>query len=100
MNRPVKILIMCGSSVATSSLAAVKIENEARRRRVKVIIHKGKIADADSLISTLHPDIVVSTTTSAFTTDLPVFNGLPLVMSQNEAVLFDQMFAAIDDLQS
>ena len=40
MGRPAVILVMCGSSVATTNLAAVKLENEAKRRKVKIVTKK------------------------------------------------------------
>ena len=61
MNRPAVILVMCGSSVATSNLAAVKLEDEAKRRKVKIVCKKGKIADTNTLIESFRPDLIVAT---------------------------------------
>ncbi len=63
MGRPAVILVMCGSSVATTNLAAVKLENEAKRRKVKIETRKGKIADFDTLVERHKPDLVVATAT-------------------------------------
>lgn len=95
MDKPVKILVMCGSSVATATLAAVKVENEAKRRKVPVTIHKGKIGDKDTLIPQLKPDIVVATAQIPPREDVLVFSGVPLLTGIGQKELFDQIFDAI-----
>ena len=95
MNRPAVILVMCGSSVATSSLAAVKIEDEACKRKVKVSIKKGKVADADMLVESTRADLIVATAVIKPRNDVPVFSGVPLLTGIGQKELYDQIFAAI-----
>jgi PTS system galactitol-specific IIB component len=76
MNRPAVILVMCGSSIATSTLAAVKIENEAQKRGISVTVKKGKVSDADMLIS-----------------------GVPLLTGVGQKELYDQIFEIIANLK-
>lgn len=98
MNRPAVILVMCGSSIATSTLAAVKIEEEAKRRKIKVSVKKGKVADADMLISSMRPDVIVATAVLKPREDVPVFNGVPLLTSMGQKELYDQIFDTIAQL--
>ena len=77
MGRPAVILVMCGSSIATSNLAAVKLENEAKRRKIKIVTKKGKIADINTLISTMKPDLIVATAQTGARDDIKVFSGVP-----------------------
>ncbi|KPL76575.1 hypothetical protein ADN00_11515 [Ornatilinea apprima] len=95
MNRPAVILVMCGSSIATSSLAAVKIEDEARRRKVKVTVKKGKVSDTDVLIQTVHPDIIVATAQIKPREDVLVFSGVPLLTGIGQDKLYNDLFDAI-----
>jgi len=99
MGRPAVILVMCGSSVATTNLAAVKLEDEARRRKVKIITKKGKIADMDSLIESMRPDIVVATAQTNNKRDIPIFSGVPLISTIGQEELYDQIFAKIAELE-
>ena len=98
MNRPAVILVMCGSSIATSTMAAVKIEEEARRRKVKVTLKKGKVSDADVLIQSMNPDIVVATAVLAPRNDVPVLSGVPLLTNVGQKDLYDKIFSIIAGL--
>ncbi len=95
MNRPAVILVMCGSSIATSSLAAVKLEDEARRRKIKVNVKKGKVSDANTLVATLKPDVIVATAEIKARDDVLVFSGVPLLTGIGQKELYDQIFTAI-----
>lgn len=98
MGRPAVILVMCGSSVATTNLAAVKLEDEARRRKVKIITKKGKIADMDTLIESMRPDIVVATAQTNNKRDIPIYSGVPLISTIGQEELYDEIFAKIAEL--
>ncbi len=95
MGRPAVILVMCGSSIATTNLAAVKLEDEARRRKVKVVTKKGKIADMNTLIETVRPDLIVATAQTKERNDIKVFSGVPLISTIGQEKLYDDIFAYI-----
>lgn len=95
MGRPAVILVMCGSSVATTNLAAVKLENEAKRRKVKIVTKKGKIADFNMLVDMHKPDLVVATAQTHDREHIKVFSGVPLISTIGQEELFDQIFAYI-----
>ncbi len=64
MTRPKKLLFICGSSVATSTLAEVKVKQVAKSRGVEIDTYKGKVMDAKNLILSIKPDIVIATAMS------------------------------------
>ena len=97
MGRPAVILIMCGSSVATTNLAAVKLENEAKRRKIKIVTKKGKIADFDMLVKMHKPDLVVATSQTHDRDDIKVYSGVPLVSTIGQEELYDEIFAYIQE---
>ena len=97
MGRPAVILIMCGSSVATTNLAAVKLENEAKRRKIKIVTKKGKIADFDMLVNMHKPDLVVATSQTHDRDNVKVFSGVPLVSTMGQEELYDEIFAYIQE---
>lgn len=99
MNRPAVILVMCGSSIATSTLAAVKIENEAQKRNISVTVKKGKVADADTLIASTKADIIVATAVLQPRDDIPVFSGVPLLTGVGQKELYDEIFDAIAKIE-
>jgi len=97
MGRPAKILVMCGSSVATTNLAAVKIEEEAKRRKIQVKTIKGKIADFNSLIQMHKPDLAVATAQTNERDDIKVFSGVPLISTIGQEKLYDDIFSYIKE---
>jgi len=97
MGRPAVILIMCGSSVATTNLAAVKLENEAKRRKIKIVTKKGKIADFDMLVNMHKPDLVVATSQTHERDNVKVYSGVPLVTTMGQEELYDEIFAYIQE---
>ncbi|MDP2965368.1 MAG: hypothetical protein Q8N39_04920 [Pelolinea sp.] len=97
MGRSAVILIMCGSSVATTNLAAVKLENEAERRKVKIVTKKGKIADFNSLVDMYKPDLVVATAQTHERDNIKVFSGVPLISTIGQEKLYDDIFAFIKE---
>ena len=98
MGRPAVILVMCGSSVATTNLAAVKLENEAKRRKVKIVTKKGKIADFNMLVNMHKPDVVVATSQTHDRDNVKVFSGVPLVTTIGQEKLYDEIFAYIKEV--
>ena len=98
MGRPAIILVMCGSSIATSNLAAVKLENEAKRRKVKVTTKKGKIADINMLVNSMKPDLIVATAQTGERNDVRVFSGVPLISTVGQEKLYDDIFSYIAEL--
>ena len=97
MGRPAVILVMCGSSVATTNLASVKLENEAKRRKVKIVTKKGKIADFNMLVNMHKPDVVVATSQTHDRDNVKVFSGVPLVTTMGQEELYDEIFAYIQE---
>ena len=95
--RPAVILIMCGSSVATTNLAAVKLENEAKRRKIKIVTKKGKIADFNMLVNMHKPDLVVATSQTHDRDNIKVFSGVPLVTTMGQEELYDEIFTYIQE---
>ena len=89
------ILVMCGSSIATSTLAATKIEQEAKKRGVQVTVKKGKISDADRLVKSTNADLIVATAVCKQREDVPVLSGVPLITGVGQAALYDQIFDVV-----
>ena len=97
MGRPAVILVMCGSSVATTNLAAVKLENEAKRRKIKIKTQKGKIADFDMLVRMHKPDLVVATSQTHDRDNVKVYSGVPLVTTMGQEELYEEIFTYIQE---
>jgi len=103
--KPVKILLLCGSSVATATLADVRIQKEAKARAVAITTYKGKVMDARILIESLKPNIVVATAMSnnliEITKALSIkcFSGLPLITGIGQQEFFEELFKTIKEVE-
>ena len=54
--KAIKVLVVCATALATSTMAAVKLEKEFKRRGVPVKVSKGRVSDMRSLIRQTKPD--------------------------------------------
>ena len=86
------VLIMCGSSIATTNLVAGKLEDEAKRRKVRIDTVKGKIEEMDALIAQHNPDLVVATSLPKEHDEAKVFSGVPLISTIGQEKRFDEIF--------
>ncbi|WP_207740824.1 PTS sugar transporter subunit IIB [Alkalibacter mobilis] len=74
-----KILVACGTAIATSTVVAKKIEKLCKDKGIDCMMVQCKAAEALSKSKTLRPDVVVSTTDLPEITEVPVINGRPFL---------------------
>jgi PTS system galactitol-specific IIB component len=60
MNEPKKILVVCGAGVATSTVAAKKLEEKLRERGIAVKVEQCKAAEVEFKAAGYH--LIVTTT--------------------------------------
>ncbi len=89
------VLVMCGSSIATSTLAAAKIEKEAKSRGVQVNVMKGRVSDVDRLMKSSPVDLVVATAVFRHNYDVPILSGVPLITGVGQRDLYDKIFEIV-----
>jgi len=96
--RKIKVLVVCATSLATSTMAAVKLEKEFRRRKIPVAIDKGRITDLGPLMDQTKPDIVIATAVVKRESDIPIFDGVPLLSGVGIDDLYKKIFAHVNTL--
>lgn len=96
--KPIKVLIVCATSLATSTMAAVKLEAEFKRRKIPVKVDKGRISDMMPLINQTKPDLVVATAVVRREVGVPIFNGVPLLSGIGLDELYGEVFACVDSI--
>ncbi|GMG97920.1 PTS sugar transporter subunit IIB [Tepidimicrobium xylanilyticum] len=74
-----RILVACGTGIATSTMVANKIQSEITNRNeaIDVVIDQCKVAEVSSLWSNY--DLIVSTTQVPSDVKIPVISGLPFL---------------------
>lgn len=96
--KAIKVVVVCATALATSTMAAKKLEDEFKRRGVPVKMAKGRVSDMRSLVKMTKPDIVVATSRTKTEMGVPVFDGVPLLSGRGLDELFAEIFEYVDQL--
>lgn len=94
--KEIKVLVVCATALATSTMAAVKIEEEFKRRGIPVRTEKGRIMDMMPMIEQTKPDIVIATAVVRQDIGIPLFNGVPLLSGIGLDELYTDIFKSVD----
>jgi PTS system galactitol-specific IIB component len=92
----VRIIVICGSGVATSMHAAFKLREYFEKEKVPVVIDGGGNNELAGRIVSY--DIVVSNSQVTVKTDKPVFSAIPLLTGIGEKELMAQVLKAAKDI--
>ncbi len=74
-----RVLVSCGTAIATSTVVAAKIHEIAKEAGIPVKVSQCKAAEIRSKVSTFRPHVVVSTTPVPSDLGVPVVNGVPFL---------------------
>jgi PTS system galactitol-specific IIB component len=98
LNKTVKVVIVCATGLATSTMAATKLTRELAKRGVDAKVTKGQIHDLESLVKNGKPDFVVATAVTKMDVGVPVFNGVPLLSNRGVDEFYKEVMDLIDTL--
>jgi PTS system galactitol-specific IIB component len=79
MNKQKKVLVACGTSIATATVVATKLREIAQEIGVQVTTSQCKAAEIRSRVSTYSPDLIVATTPVPKDLGVPSFSGVPFL---------------------
>jgi PTS system galactitol-specific IIB component len=94
----VKILVVCGSGVATSMHAAFKLREYLDDRKISAIIDGAGNNELEGRAGSY--DIIISNTMVTAKIDKPVFSAIPLLTGIGESELVAQVVEAIKKVQA
>lgn len=112
MARTYRILVVCGTGIATSTAAESKIQEWMGKRGYTVATNQCIAAETNMKAGSIKPDVIVTTTKLKivkvekdgkiqFNIDgipnIPAFNGVPFLTGIGELELVDKICAALDD---
>ncbi|MBI3430288.1 MAG: PTS sugar transporter subunit IIB [Actinobacteria bacterium] len=72
-----KVLVICGTGIATSTVVAIKIREFCASRKIPVEVSQGKVMDIVRGIEGY--DLIVATTPIPSKVNIPVIQGLPFL---------------------
>ena len=93
MGRTVKLMVACGSGIATSTHAASMVQEYMEERHIPVSIMTCSVQDLANRLSGC--DVILSTAQVSFESGLPVFNGVPLLTGVGDDELLEELAAKI-----
>ena len=98
MGRTVKLMVACGSGIATSTHAASMVQEYMEERHIPVSIMTCSVQDLANRLSGC--DVILSTAQVSFESGLPVFNGVPLLTGVGDDELLAELAAKILEISN
>jgi PTS system galactitol-specific IIB component len=93
MGQPKRILVACGTAIATSTVVAIAIEEALKARGIDVITRQCKAAEVKSLVSGY--DLVVTTTPVPKDLGVPVIQTLAFLTGIGKEAAIEDIVKAL-----
>jgi PTS system galactitol-specific IIB component len=90
MASPKRILVACGTAIATSTVVAKGIEEEMAKRGIKVITRQCKASEIRGLVK--DADLVVTTTPVPQDLGVPVIQTLAFLTGIGKEAIIEQIY--------
>lgn len=84
-----RILVACGTAIATSTHVAERLKEICRQNGIEVEIIQARVQEVPAYMETV--DLIVATTHIPFATPVPVLSGIPFLTGVGQ----DQLIAEI-----
>jgi PTS system galactitol-specific IIB component len=90
-----RVLVICGTGVATSTVVATRIKEHCSSRGIDVNVRQGKVMD---LLGggELDADLIVATTAVPTTVNVPVVAGLPFLTGMGIDATLDDIVSRLE----
>ncbi|HCX65922.1 MAG TPA: PTS galactitol transporter subunit IIB [Eubacteriaceae bacterium] len=86
-----KILVACGTAIATSTVVAKKIEKMCKEQGIDCSTVQCKATEAASKAKTLKPDVIVATCQVPGSVDAPLIDGKAFLTGVNLQKTIDEL---------
>lgn len=86
---PKKVLVICGTGVATSTVVANSIRDHCAAEGIQVDVSQGKVMDLVS--GSTDADLVVATTEVPSSVSVPVVAGLPFLTGIGQDAVLEEI---------
>lgn len=88
-----KVLIICGTGVATSTVVAAKVRDHLAEKGIGANVVQGKVMDIVG--GDVDADLIVATTDVPSTVTVPVIRALPLLTGMGQEEVLDEISRAL-----
>lgn len=86
-----RVLVACGTGMATSTAAAESLRESLEERGMKVEISQCKVSEIKSQVDSFEPHAIVSTAKISDDFGVPVFSGQPFLTGVGEDEVVDDI---------
>ncbi|HET7465317.1 MAG TPA: PTS sugar transporter subunit IIB [Candidatus Dormibacteraeota bacterium] len=94
MDRKRRVLVACGTAIATSTHVANRLEREFAARGLDIAITQCRVAEVPSHVGDV--DVVVTTAPMAPVDSLPIVSGIPFLTGIGEDEALKQILEAVE----
>ena len=84
-----KVLIICGTGVATSTVVAAKVREHLVSHGIEASVDQGKVMDLVG--GKVQADLIVATTDVPASVTVPVVRALPLLTGVGQEAVLDEI---------
>jgi PTS system galactitol-specific IIB component len=98
LKKIVKVVVVCATGLATSTMAATKLKRELKNHGIEVKITSGQIHQLDSLVKMGKPDFVVATAVTKKEYEVPVYDGTPLLSNRGLESFYKKILDYIESI--
>lgn len=84
-----KVLIICGTGVATSTVVAAKVRDHLAEKGIGANVVQGKVMDL--IGGDVDADLIVATTDVPASVTVPVIRALPLLTGMGQEEVLDEI---------
>ncbi|RLF05136.1 MAG: PTS galactitol transporter subunit IIB [Thermoprotei archaeon] len=92
-----RVLVACGTSIATATVVAEKIKEIAKEVKVPVVVAQCKASEIRGRISTFPPAFIVANTPVPKDLGVPVLSGIPFLSGVGADKLKAKIIAALKE---
>ncbi len=95
--KEIRILVACGTAIATATLVATKIEEWFRKKNIPVSVARCKAFEVAGKVEVFKPDVIVANTTISErdAKGIPIVNGFPFITGIGEEEAIEQIFEIV-----
>lgn len=90
------VIVSCGTAIATSTVAAIAIEEGCKEAGIKVVTKQCKAAEIKNYIEQ-GADLIVTTSQMRFDPGIPVLSGLPFLTGIGKDKLIEEIIELLKD---
>jgi PTS system galactitol-specific IIB component len=97
VNRKKRVLVACGTAIATATVVAKKVEQIAKDANIPVDVSQCKASEIRGKMGTFNADLIIATTSVPDNLGVPVLNGVPFLSGVGADELEQKIIVALKE---